>query len=69
MLSRPDLPPDRHKRFRQRRRDGLACYTITIGASELEFLVRTGWLLESEVGDRRLVGDGIARMLAASARR
>jgi hypothetical protein len=34
MLKRPDRPdpPDRHARFRQRRRDGLACYTITIGA-------------------------------------
>ena len=58
MLKRPDSPPprDRHRRFRQRRRAGLACYTIALGVAELDFLVTTGWLLEGEVTDRDAVG-------------
>lgn len=70
MLKRPDAPMDnRHRRFRQRRRDGLACYTITIGAAELEFLIRTHWLLDAEACDRSAVGRAIAAMLSDAARR
>jgi hypothetical protein len=62
-------PPDRRRRFRQRQAAGRACYTVELGAAELDFLIRTGWLLDGEASDRNAVGAGIARMLADAARR
>ena len=70
MLKRPDdAPRDRHFRFRQRRKRGAAVYAVELGGEELEFLIRTSWLLEREVGDRHAVGRAIGALLAASARR
>src|SRR5262249_39447102 len=64
MLHRPDNPPpgDRHRRFRARRRDGKACYQVELGAEELDFLIRTHWLQESEVGDKQVVSRAIGAM-------
>jgi hypothetical protein len=71
MLKRPDdpPPPDRHRRFRARRKAGKACYQLELGCEELEFLIRTGWLPDAEASDRSAVGSAIARMLADAARR
>jgi len=69
MLKRPEPPPDRHKRHRARAKAGRAVYAVELGGEELEFLIRTAWLLESEACDRRLVGAAVSRLLAASARR
>jgi hypothetical protein len=68
MLERPDIP-DRHRRFRARQRAGRAIYAVELGAEELDFLIRTGWLLESEACDRDAVGAALSRMLADAARR
>jgi hypothetical protein len=38
-----------------------------IGAEEIDFLIQTSWLDERDAGDRRKVGEAIARMLASSA--
>jgi hypothetical protein len=70
MLKRlSDPPPDRHRRFRQHRRDGRACYTVELGGEELDFLVRLQWLQEAEAGDRRAVGRAIGAMVSDAARR
>ena len=69
MLHRPNGPPDRHARHRQRRRDGKACYVVELGGEELQFLIRWEWLDERAVGDRASVGSAISRMLADAARR
>jgi hypothetical protein len=70
MLKRPDdTPRDRHFRFRQRAKAGRACCMVEFDGAVLDMLVKLGWLTEGEVGDRRLVGESIARLLAASARR
>jgi hypothetical protein len=70
MLHRPaDRPPDRHRRFRQRRRDGKACYVIELNGEGLSFLIRTGWLLEGEADDRSAVGLAIGAMISDAARR
>ena len=68
MLDRAPIP-DRHRRFRQRRAAGRAVYQVELGGEELEFLIRTHWLLEGEACDRDAVGAGITRMLADAARR
>jgi len=62
-------PPDRHRRFRARRRAGIAVAQVEYGAAELDFLIKLKWLLETEVTDRDAVGRAIGAMLAASARR
>ena len=70
MLNRPDdTPTDRHKRFRRRRKAGKAVAPIEFDGAVFDWLVRLGWLLESEACDRQLVGRAIGAMLAASARR
>jgi hypothetical protein len=68
MLERPDNP-DRHARFRARRRAGKAIYAVELGAEELDWLVRLHWLQESEACDRTAVGAALTRMLADAARR
>jgi hypothetical protein len=68
MLERPDIP-DRHRRFRARRRAGKAVYQVELGGEELDLLIRTGWLLDGEACDRDAVGAALTRMLADAARR
>ena len=68
MLHRAPIP-DRHRRFRARRREGVACATVEYSAEVVDRLVRLGWLTESEVADRGAVGWAISRMLADAARR
>jgi hypothetical protein len=69
MLKRPDHPPDRHARFRARRRNGVACALVEFDAAVVDFLVKTHWLPADEIHDRDAVGRAIGAMLAASARR
>lgn len=57
------------KRYRRRRDDGRACYTVELGAEELSFLIRTQWLAEAEAGDKHAVGRAIGAMVADAARR
>lgn len=64
-----DAPRDRHFRFRQRRKASKAVAPIEFDGAVLDWLVRLGWLLESEACDRAAVGSAVSRMLAASARR
>jgi hypothetical protein len=68
MLRRPDLP-DRHKRFRRRRKAGVACTTVEYDGPVLDLLIRLHWLLEGEAADRDAVGSAITRMIADAARR
>jgi hypothetical protein len=68
MLDRAPIP-DRHRRFRARRRAGRAIYAVELGGEELDLLIRTGWLLESEACDRTAVGAALTRMLTDAARR
>ena len=68
MLHRAPIP-DRHRRFRARRRAGKAIYAVELGGEELEFLIRTRWLQEAEACDRDAVGAALSRMLADAARR
>jgi len=69
MLNRPDASRDRHYRFRQRVKAGLACTTVEFDASVVDFLVRTRWLTADELHDRDSIGASITRMLADAARR
>jgi hypothetical protein len=71
MLKRSDPSPSelRRRRYRARRAAGIAVYPVELGAVELDWLIRMEWVDASEVADRKAVGEGIARMLAASARR
>jgi hypothetical protein len=69
MLKRTDLPPDRHRLFRARRRDGRACYVVELGGEELSWLVRLRWLTETEASDRSAVGRAIGAMISDAARR
>jgi hypothetical protein len=70
MLKRPDRAsiPDRHARHRARVRAGLACTTIEFSAEVVDWLVRLGWLTESEVLDRTSVGKAISKLIEDSAR-
>ncbi len=46
---------ERMRRCRQRRRDGLRCYSLDVRDSEIEALVRRGLLLASEKTNRTAV--------------
>jgi hypothetical protein len=70
MLERPPSPAElRRRRYRARRAVGVAVYPVPLTGTEIDWLIRMEWLDASEVEDRKAVGEGIARMLAASARR
>jgi hypothetical protein len=52
----------RQRRYRARLREGRMVPDMPdIGAEEIEFLIMTEWLGESEAADRRAVGAAIAR--------
>jgi hypothetical protein len=66
MLDRPPrrVPQrsDRWRRYRARLRAGRMVLDMPdIGVDELEFLIRTQWLAESEAADRHAIGCAIAR--------
>ena len=53
---------DRWRRYRARLRAGRMVLDMPdIGVDELEFLIRTQWLAESEPANRRAIGCAIAR--------
>jgi hypothetical protein len=65
-----DHPPrDRHARYRARVKDGKAIYAVELGGEGVDFLIKTGWLVESEACDRDAVGAALTRMVADAARR
>jgi hypothetical protein len=68
MLHRASIP-DRHRRFRQRRRAGVAVAQVEYTAEVLDMLVRLHWLLDGEAADRDAVGAALTRMIADAARR
>jgi len=70
MLKRPDdTPRDRHFRFRQRQKRGVAIAPIEFDGQVIDWLIRLHWLDEGEACDRAAVGKAIGAMLAASSRR
>jgi hypothetical protein len=71
MLKRADPSPAelRRRRYRKRRAAGVAVYPVPLTGTEIDWLVRMEWVDASEVADKAAVGEGLARMLAASARR
>jgi hypothetical protein len=68
MLHRASIP-DRHKRFRRRRKAGIAVATVEFDSSVVDFLVKTRWLAPDESHDRDSIGKALSRMLADAARR
>ena len=55
---------DRWRRYRARLRAGRMVLDMPdIGVDELEFLIRTQWLTESEAANRRAVKCAIARVV------
>jgi len=70
MLERqPSASEQRRRRYRQRRAAGIAVYPVPLTGTEIDWLIRMEWVDASEVADRNAVGEGLARMVAASARR
>jgi hypothetical protein len=63
------LATARQSAWRQRQRDGVACYTVTIDGSVIDMLVRLGWLRDDEATDKRQVSRAIAELLADTARK
>ena len=68
MLDRGFIP-DRHRRFRARRRAGKAVASVEFDAAVLNFLVKLKWLLEAEASDRGAVGRAIGALIRDAARR
>jgi hypothetical protein len=65
---RAALRKERDARYRQRRDACKACYIIEADGEVLDLLVKTRWISEEEVGDKKLVEAAISAMLSASAR-
>jgi hypothetical protein len=57
------------KRRRVRAKACEACATVPYNGDVLDLLVRTGWLAEAAAGDRKAVGQAIARLLQDTAAR
>jgi hypothetical protein len=82
MLERPPRKPPapatrraalrraRDRRHRERIKAGRIVVAVELGAEELDWLCRIHWLTaaEADAGDGRVIGEAIARGLAASAR-
>ena len=60
----------RQGRARERIKAGRIVVAVELGAAGLDWLVRIHWVtaLEADQGDGRVIGEAIARGLAASAR-
>ena len=48
----PNLAAERMRRHRQRRRNGLRCFTVELRATEIETLIRKGLLREEMRNDQ-----------------
>jgi hypothetical protein len=48
-------------------RDGTAVYAVELDGEVLDMLVRFGWVLEAEIGNRHKVARAVAAMLADAA--
>jgi hypothetical protein len=60
---------DRARAYRRRIKGCRVMVPVEVGPEALDLLLRTGWLLEVDVCDRRKVGEAIACMLADAAKR
>jgi len=69
IASSDPAPRDRHHRFRERRKRGVAVYQLELDGEGLDWLVRLGWLDEASASDRSAVGAAVSRMLSDAARR
>jgi hypothetical protein len=69
-IRRAELRRERHRRHRARLKRGEVVVPVTIGPTELDWLIRIRWVSEGEAdaGDGRVIGEAITRGLAASAR-
>jgi hypothetical protein len=78
MLDR--APPPDPRRQRERRRLSQRAYrarvkacrttvTVELGARELDFLIATRWLSESDAGRKAAIGAAVTALIADSARR
>jgi O-methyltransferase involved in polyketide biosynthesis len=59
---------DRNRAYRDRRRRGQLCVTVTIDGEVLNFLERSRWLSERDAHDPQKVGEAIAGLLELSAK-
>jgi hypothetical protein len=63
-------PSGRYRRYRQRVRTHRTVPAMPdIGEIEISFLVEAEWLDDAVSGDRRMIGDAIARFLSDTAKR
>ena len=60
---------DRQRRYRKRRRSGIAVYPVEINGDVVAMLVRLRWLSERDVHDKDTVARAIAALLADTAKR
>jgi hypothetical protein len=54
----------RQRRYRERIARRECVVEVTVGEAVLDFLVRTGWLLDRDSHRRDRIGDAIARALS-----
>jgi hypothetical protein len=59
---------DRNRRYRDRRRRGRFCVTITIDGTILDYLQHTRWLTGRDSHDVEKVGEAITGLLQMSAK-
>jgi hypothetical protein len=52
-----------YRRYRRRRKDGKACYTVEIDAAVFDLLERYGDLPASRMDDRKAVGEALGKLL------
>jgi hypothetical protein len=57
----------RQRRYRRRLRDGTMPVTVDIDASVVSMLVETGWLGESDSGERTKIAEALSAMLLDAA--
>jgi hypothetical protein len=55
MTATPSLAAERMRRHRQRRRNGLRCFTVELRRTEIEVLVRRGYLNKETRNDERAI--------------
>jgi hypothetical protein len=59
----PNLAAERMRRHRQRRRDGMRCFTVELRATEIETLVHKGLLKWETRNDRNAIIEALYAFL------
>jgi hypothetical protein len=59
----PSLAAERMRRHRQRRRDGMRCFTVELRATEIETLIRKGLLKWETRNDRNAIIEALYAFL------